>query len=69
MEQVREPSCVPGPLVNSLQVSTQTTEATYPLGQALFQPFIFRQEAGLNIRTLCTFPERGERASREYFEH
>jgi hypothetical protein len=42
---------------------------TRPLGQAAFQAFIFSQEAGLNARHLCTFPERGELAYREYSDH
>jgi hypothetical protein len=50
----------------SVQVSVQTAEATHLLGQALFQTFIFSQEAGLNARYLCTFPEKGELACREY---
>jgi hypothetical protein len=33
------------------------------LGQALFQAFIFCQEAGPNTRYQSTFPARGERAS------
>jgi hypothetical protein len=53
----------------SIQVSVQTAEATHLLGQALFQAFIFGQEAGLNARTLCTFPARGAIASREYCDH
>ena len=40
----------------SMQVSIQTVEATYLLGQALYQDFIFSQEAGLNARHLCTLP-------------
>jgi hypothetical protein len=44
----------------SVQVSLQTAEATHLLGQALFQAFIFSQEAGLNARPLCTFPARGK---------
>jgi hypothetical protein len=44
-------------------------EATQLLGQALFQAFIFSQEAGLNARYLCTFPERGQLAYREYSTH
>ena len=50
----------------SVQVSLQTAEATRLLGQALFRVFIFSQETGLNPRYLCTFPERGELACREY---
>jgi hypothetical protein len=53
----------------SVQVSMQTAEATQLLGQALFQAFIFSQEAGLNTRPLCTFHARGELACREYSEH
>jgi hypothetical protein len=49
----------------SAQVRMQTAEATYLLRQALFQAFIFSQEAGLNTRPLCTFPARGELAYRE----
>ena len=52
-----------------VQVIVQTAEATHLLGQALFQAFIFSQEAGLNARYLCTFPERGELACREYSDH
>jgi hypothetical protein len=48
----------------SVQVSVQTAEATHLLEQALFQAFIFSQEAGLNSRPLCTFPARGELAYR-----
>jgi len=44
-------------------------EAAQLLGQALFQAFIFCQEAGPNTRYLCTFPARGELACREYFDH
>jgi hypothetical protein len=40
----------------------QIAEATHLLRQALFQAFIFSQEAGLNDRYLCTFPARGELA-------
>ena len=40
-----------------MEVSTQTAEATHLLGQVLFLTFIFSQEAGLNARTLCTFPK------------
>jgi hypothetical protein len=40
----------------SVQVSTQTAETTYLLGQALFHAFIFSQEADLNTRSRCTFP-------------
>jgi hypothetical protein len=47
-------------------VRVLTTEATQLLGQALFQAFIFCQEAGPNARYLYTFPERGELACREY---
>jgi hypothetical protein len=47
----------------------QTAEATHLLGQALFPAFIFSQEAGLNFKTLCTSPARGELACREYSEH
>jgi hypothetical protein len=52
----------------SVQLSVQTAEATH-LGQALFQAFIFSQEAGLNARPLCTIPERGELACREFSDH
>jgi hypothetical protein len=37
-----------------VQVSMQIVEATHLLGQALFQTFIFSQEAGPNARYLCT---------------
>jgi hypothetical protein len=47
----------------------QTAEATHLLGQALFQAFIFSQDAGLNARPMCTFPVRGELAYREYSDH
>jgi hypothetical protein len=40
----------------SVQVSTQTEEATHLLGQTLFRAFIFSQEAGLNARPLNTWP-------------
>jgi hypothetical protein len=59
-------------------VRVVTTEATQLLGQAevtqllrqaLFQAFIFSQEAGLNARYLCTFLARGELACREYSDH
>jgi hypothetical protein len=50
----------------SVQVIVQTAEATHLLGQALFQAFIFSQEAGLNAQNLYTFPARGELACREY---
>jgi hypothetical protein len=53
----------------SVQVSIQTAEETHLMGQALFWAFIFSQEAGLNIRYLCTFPARGELACREYTDH
>ena len=53
----------------SVQVSMQTSEATHLLGQALFQAFIFTQEAGLNTKYLCTFPSRGSLACREYSDH
>ena len=53
----------------SVQVSLQTAAATHLLGQALFRAFIFSQEAGLNARTLCTFPARRELACREYSDH
>jgi hypothetical protein len=53
----------------SVQVSMQTAEATHLLEQALFQTYIFNQEAGLNARYLCTFHARGELACREYYEH
>jgi hypothetical protein len=49
-----------------MQVSVQTAEATYLLGQALIRAFIFSQEAGLNVRYLCTFFARGELAYREH---
>jgi hypothetical protein len=42
-----------------------TTEDIQILGQALFQAFIFCQEAGWNPRYLSTFPARGELACRE----
>jgi hypothetical protein len=58
-------SC-PGSLGDqSVQVSTQTAEATHLFGQALFRSFIFSQEAGLNTRHLCTFPARGDLAYRK----
>ena len=44
-------------------------EVTQFLGQALFQDFIFSQEAGLNARYLYTFPARGELDCREYSDH
>jgi hypothetical protein len=50
-------------------VSVQNKKATHLLGQALFQAFIFSQEAGLNSRYLYTFPARGELACREYSDH
>jgi hypothetical protein len=53
----------------SVKVSMQTAEAAHLLGQALFWAFIFRQEAGLITRYLCTFPERGEFPCREYYDH
>jgi hypothetical protein len=53
----------------SAQVRVWTTEATQLLGQALFQAFVFCQEAGLNVRYLGTFPARGELACREYSDH
>jgi hypothetical protein len=52
-----------------VQVSVQTAEVTHLLGQALFQAFIFNQEAGLNARPMCTFPARGKLACREYSDH
>ena len=52
-----------------MQMSLQTAEAMHVLGQALFQAFIFSQEAGLNAKTLCTFPARGEILCREYSDH
>jgi hypothetical protein len=52
----------------SVQVSMQTTETKHLLEQDLFQAFIFSQEAGLNVRYLCTFPAR-EIACREYSDH
>ena len=53
----------------SVQVSMQTAKATHLWGQALFQAFIFSQEAGLNTRYLCTFVARGELACSEYSDH
>jgi hypothetical protein len=53
----------------SVQVSMQTAEATNLLGQALFQAFIFSQEAGLNTRYLCIFPAREDLACRDYSDH
>jgi hypothetical protein len=53
----------------SVQVSVKTAEATHLLRQALFQAFIFSQEAGLIARYLCTFPAREELACREYSDH
>ena len=53
----------------SVQMSLQNAEATHLLGEALFQAFIFSQEAGLNAKTLCTFPARGEILCREYSDH
>jgi hypothetical protein len=53
----------------SVKVNIQTAEATHLLGQALFRAFIFSQEAGLNARPLCTFPERGDLACRKYSDH
>ena len=53
----------------SVQVRVWTAEATHLLGQALFQAFIFIQEAGLKARLLRTFPERGELACRENSDH
>jgi hypothetical protein len=47
----------------------QIAEATHFLGQALFQAFIFNQEASLNARPLCTFPAGGVIGSREYSDH
>jgi hypothetical protein len=44
-------------------------EATELLGQALFQGFIFSQEAGPSSKYLCTFPARGKLACREYSDH
>jgi len=41
-----------------------TTSGTGPV-----LAFIFFQEAGPNARYLCTFPERGELACREYSDH
>jgi hypothetical protein len=49
----------------SMQESSQASEATELLGQGLFQTFIFSQEAELRPKPLCTFPARGESASRE----
>ena len=48
----------------SVQVSMQTAETTLLLGQALFQAFIFCQEAALKAKYLCTFPVRGELAAK-----
>jgi hypothetical protein len=53
----------------SVQVSMQTAEGTHLLGQAVFQAFIFSQEAGPKARYLCTFTARGELACREYSDH
>jgi hypothetical protein len=39
------------------------------LEQVLFRAFILCQEASLNARYLCTFPERGEPACRECSDH
>jgi hypothetical protein len=47
----------------------QTTEAIQLLRQALFQAFIFSQEAGPNFEYLCTFPARGELACIVYSDH
>jgi hypothetical protein len=47
----------------------EKAEVTQILGQALFQAFIFGQEAGLNARYLCTFPVRKELSCREYSDH
>jgi hypothetical protein len=49
----------------SVQLSMQTAETTHLLGQALFQAFIFSQEADLKTRYLCTFSAREELACRE----
>jgi hypothetical protein len=38
-----------------VQVSAQTAKATHLLGQALFQAFIFSQEAGLNTNLHAPF--------------
>jgi hypothetical protein len=54
---------------HSVQVSAQSAEVTHLLGQALFTAFIFSQKAGLKIRTLCTYPARGELVYREYSDH
>lgn len=51
---------------HSAQESTWTAEAT---GQARFQAFIYRQEADLSTKPLCTFPARGELTCREYSDH
>jgi hypothetical protein len=53
----------------SVQVSVHPAEATHLLGQALFQAFIFSQEAGLNSRYLCTFTAGGELACIENSDH
>jgi hypothetical protein len=53
----------------SAHVRVWTRESTLLLRQALFQAFIFRQEAGPNARYLCTFPVRGELACREYSDN
>jgi hypothetical protein len=50
-------------------VREHTTEGIQILGQALFQDFILSQEGGPNTRYLCTFPEKGELAYREYSDH
>jgi hypothetical protein len=61
---------VPGSHLDySGQVRVWTTEATQILGQALFQAFIFCQEADPNNRYLFTFPARGELACRECSNH
>ena len=52
----------------SAQVRVGTAEATHLLGQALFQALTFSQQSGLNARTLCTSPARGEFACRVYSE-
>jgi hypothetical protein len=44
----------------------EQAEVTQLLRQTLFWAFIFSQKADLNARYLCTFPERGELACREY---
>jgi hypothetical protein len=63
-------SWFPDPTETTLpQVRVWTTEATQILGQALFQAFIFCQEAGPNTRYLSTFTARGKLACRECSNH